>query len=425
MLSPLLVPAAAGIMACRRKHRRQIPCRLGRVPADISRDSGKFLIWLHALSAGEVNAASPLLEAIRERWPQAALLCSASTSSGLALMKKKAQQIDAQALTCLPLDLPPLTSYVIGRIKPDCFILTETDIWPDFIWRLREHGIPAILANGSISSRAARRLMSLEQKGIEAARFFYGGFHTVAMQSDHDLERLSRLSELSNITSCGNLKYDISLPEIDQAWQDSMRQELHIESGDFIIVAGSTHPGEEELLASCLEKLSMKTGQRLRFIIAPRDPARARQVAEIFTSRGIGTTLRSSQQDSRGAQVIILDTLGELAHFYSLGNVAFVGGSLVPTGGHNLFEPALHKIPVLYGPHIESCMDMSELLIQHGGGKMVNSADELAETISRLHDLPDLLKEMGDRAAECVNRQRGASQRYVSLIEDALFQKKK
>ncbi len=425
VLAPLILPSVAALMMARKKYRAQLPCRMGIVPDDVSGLAGsKPRIWLHALSVGEVNAAMPLLNAIRARWPESALVCSASTATGINALKQKALKLDA-AVTCLPLDFSFLTSHVISSLRPDLFILTETDIWPDFIWRLHEQGIPPLLVNGSISSSAARRLRQLKQRGIDAAGFLYGGFETVAMQSEDDAVRLSGIGsdKIRNIRCLGNLKYDIQTQEPDPDALDQLRQEFLISPGDFVIIAGSTHPGEEALLAGCFDrlcKLSKQTrGNRLKFIVAPRDPKRARELMDIFSSKGLDVVLRSDIR-GRSADVVILDTLGELSKTYALGDVAFVGGSFVSVGGHNLFEPAAHGIPVFWGPYVESCRDMAVLLETQGGGKEVQTVHELCKEFEVLLNDFHFREVMGKAAKECVSSRGGATERYVSLIENSL-----
>ncbi len=425
VLAPLILPSVAALMMARKKYRAQLSCKMGIVPDYVSGMVGsKPRIWLHALSVGEVNAAMPLLNAIRARWPESALVCSASTATGINALKQKAFKLDA-AITCLPLDFPFLTSHVINSVRPDLFILTETDIWPDFIWRLHEQGIPPLMVNGSISSSAARRLRQLKQRGIDAAGFLYGGFDTVSMQSEDDAARLSGIGsdKIRNIRCLGNLKYDIQTQEIGPDALDQLRQEFLISPGDFVIIAGSTHPGEETLLAGCFERLCklsrQKRGNRLKFIVAPRDPKRSRELLDIFSSKVLNVVLRSNIRD-RNADVVILDTLGELSKIYALGSLAFVGGSFVSTGGHNLFEPAAHGIPVFWGPYVESCSDMAALLENQGAGKEVKTVDELCKEFEVLLKDSQSREEMGKAAKECVSSHGGATERYVSLIESSL-----
>jgi len=413
-------------MLLKGKYRSQMPFRMGRLP-DLSGLIGRRpVIWLHALSFGEVNAAMPLLNRICRRWPDAGLVCSASTSSGYASLQRLLSGTDA-LITAMPLDLPPLTSRVIKRIKPDCFVLVETDIWPGLIWSLKKMGIPALLVNGSISADAADRLAALRRAGFDVAGLLYGGFHTVAMQSADDKGRLEMAAggSFQNLLSAGNLKFDIIPGFPDARRRESLMRDISISRDKFVVVAGSTHEGEEEILLECLKKI-VKGGEgseagnsRLRMIIAPRDPARAGAVTGLAESRGISACLRTGNCTDEST-VIVLDTLGELADIYSLGDAAFVGGSLVPVGGHNLLEPAVHGIPVFFGPHVESCRDMADLLQEGGGGRMVNSASELEDALMCMLSRGDSCRRMGRNAAELVKKHRGAADRYLSLIQDAL-----
>lgn len=420
VMTPVAIPAAFTAMAVQKKYRRQMPLRLGRLP-DLEKIRGRSpVIWIHALSVGEVNAVMPLIRRIHKKISHAGLICSASTATGMAALDKKISG-QGTAVTCMPLDLPPVISRVIKGIRPDCFILAETDIWPGFIRHLHKQGIPSLLINGSISSSAASTLYALRQKGVDAAGFLYGGFHTVAMQSTHDLERLASCTyaNLPRLIHGGNLKFDISVPVPHGERLNFLMSRFSIQKDDFIFIAGSTHQGEEKLLLDCFAKIKEDI-PNIRLIIAPRDTGRAGKIMKTAHSMEICSCLRSHGYTEK-TELIILDTLGELAEIYSLGNAVFVGGSLVPTGGHNLFEPAAHGIPVLWGPHIESCRDMAELLESGNGGIMIDSAESLGKEILSLAHNDERRREMGSNAAEITKKHGGAVDRYMKLIETVLY----
>ncbi len=399
-----------------------MPMKLGILP-DLSKIRGRApVIWIHALSVGEVNAVMPLIRSIMEKWPEAGIICSASTSTGMAALDRKTAGSGC-TVTSLPLDLPPVTSHVINGISPDCFILTETDIWPGFIWSLRKRGIPALLINGSISSHAAARLAVLKRQGIDAAGFLYGGFHVAAMQSDHDLSRLLEVSGRAmagRLTCGGNLKFDISVPRPSGERRALLMKKLAVRRNDFILVAGSTHPGEEKFLLSCFRNIKAVLPE-LRFIVAPRDPKRSQEIEKLAESMNISSCMKS-EGCSADAELIILDTLGELSEIYALGHMAFVGGSLVPTGGHNLFEPAAHGIPVLWGPYTESCTDMAEIMEKGGAGIMIKSPEQFEKTVVRLGTAEKQRKAIGRAAEKLVKKHGGSVKRYLSQVETVLDQ---
>ncbi len=404
-----------------------MPYRLGKLPDMSGIRNAKPVIWVHALSVGEVNAAIPLVQKIEEQWPDAGIICSASTATGIALLEQRLSS-RRKTVTSMPMDLAPIVSHVLNHIRPDCFILTETDIWPGLIWALKKRTVPTLLVNGSISQRASERLSLLRHMGIDAANLIYGGFHIVAMQSQDDVHRLENATGkgASKIICAGNLKFDIRFPIPNEKRRATLRQQLCIDKDDFVLVAGSTHHGEERVLLKCLKGAMEKLQQgqkeihgRIRLIIAPRDPQRAKDIVATVHGYGLNTS-RRSKRCSRHSEVIILDTLGELAEIYGIGHAAFVGGTLVPVGGHNLLEPAAHGIPVFYGPYVESCRDMADMLQTGGAGAMVTSAEELQKWITTVAHRGPKWRSMGQNAIKLLNQHRGAADRYLCLVETAL-----
>ncbi len=432
LLAPLALPLAATVMYARKKYRAQLPWRMGKLPGLKTAPHDGPVIWVHALSVGEVNAVLPLVKKMQERWKGACLVCSASTSSGMVALEKRLGRTGC-ALAGMPFDVPVLRDRVIRHVSPHCFLLVETDIWPGFVWALKRRGIPALLINGSISSRAAARLGSLERAGIEAAGLLYGGFHTVAMQSDDDLGRLESagMPPWVHAVSAGNLKFDIEIPCLNAERKAELRTMLGIDDrADLVITAGSTHPGEEKAVLRGLLRIlassrspDRRTGLGVRLIVAPRDIERGGELARLASAMGLKAWRKSLgpvPRDKGPFQVVVLDTLGELQEVYSISHIAFVGGSLAPVGGHNLFEPAMHGVPVIWGPHVESCSDMARVLLASGGGCEVNSAAELENVLLMLASDPALRKEAGRNAERVVMRNRGAVDNYMELVAGAL-----
>ncbi len=427
VMTPLALPAAAALMYFSKKYRAQMPYRLGKLPDLSAIRRRKPLIWTHALSVGEVNAVMPLIERMRKRWPDAGMLCTASTATGLDALKKRVQH--AHIVTgSMPLDLFPVVSRVTSGIMPDCFVLCETDIWPGFIWSLKKKGIPALLVNGSISQKAAGRLAMLNRAGIDAAGLLYDGFQIIGMQSEDDVTRLRHAagSGMPQVTCTGNMKFDISPPVPDRNTRKVLTRELGISEDEFVLVAGSTHEGEEKILIETFLNISAKREGRgkqshacIRLVIAPRDPARASDVLETARKRGLAACLKS-EGCSPGQRVVIVDTLGELAQIYALGHAAFVGGTMVPVGGHNLLEPAAHGIPVMWGPFTESCRDMAELLKNDRAGFEIKSREELEKKLIKMTGMDSEWKDMGRSAAQAVKRHGGAADRCLALVESAL-----
>ncbi len=406
-------PACLLVLLLRKRYRHTLPARLG-LGLGLPRD-GSPRIWIHALSVGEVNAASPLVHGIRKTWPEALLVCSATTATGMQAMESTARRTGGTAIPS-PIDCYPVARRFARVVRPDCFILVETDLWPNWLWQMRRLGARLLLVNGSISARAARRLKRLPW----AARLLYGPFDLIVAQSRDDLDRLSMLGiPGEKLLFVGNLKYDVSVPSKDGKARLELKRAYGLESSGFLWVAGSTHPGEEEVILDA--HLRARRGfQGLQLLVAPRDPGRGEEVANMARERGLSARRRTQGQVDERIDVLVLDTLGELAGCYAMGDVAFVGGTLVPVGGHNLLEPACHGVPVLFGPHVESCRETALELELRRGGAMVRSGTELAVALEELLRRPEKRERMACSARALVEDNRGAMDRHLDLVAGLL-----
>ena len=412
---PWLGPPALLYLLSRSKYRGHLAGRLGRLP-DLSPLKGRSpRIWVHALSVGEVNAASALVTAISQRWQGAGIICSATTATGLTAFKKKLDRT-AHVITTAPFDLLPLVNKVIKAISPDCFILVETDVWPNWIWSMRHSGIPTMLVNGSLSSSSAERLSHLGP----VKDILYGGFDLLAMQSPYDRERLLRLGfSTDRVSAPGNLKYDLEVPQIDESEKVLLRGAIGLEPTAPLWVAGSTHPGEEKLILAAHKGLK-HVFPGLQLLLAPRDPKRGPELESLAREMGFKAVRRSAVEKSGDVDIVVLDTLGELLKCYSLCDVAFVGGTLVNIGGHNLLEPAAYGVPVLFGPYVESARTIAEDLLTCGGGRRVSGKEELQGVLNKLLEDSSERRNVGDRAKDLLQKNQGAVSRYLDLVAKAL-----
>ena len=410
-LLPLAGPPLLLYGLSRRKYRRHLAARLGFGRLGPAGTGTPPRIWVHALSVGEVNTAIPMVEGLRRRWPRCTLFLSASTATGVERLQGVAPP--GAVVLAAPLDLFPAVARRVREMAPHLFFLVETDIWPNTIHLLRASGCATVLANGAISSAAARRLARFPA----LARLLYSGFHGVVMQSEPDRSRLASLVGRGvRLLPPGNLKYDKfrRLPPVDPA-----KFGLRPEDGP-VLTAGSTHPGEEQILLQALERVRREV-PTARLVVAPRAVQRGEEVFRLARFRGFSAALRSrAGAEARTAQVLVLDTLGELMECYGLAHAAFVGGSLVEVGGHDLLEPAAWSIPVLFGPHCESCEEVAEELMEAGGGLQVADGDQLARTWSGLLTHPERAREMGRRARGVVEGHAGVVDRYIELAEELL-----
>ncbi|WP_420208631.1 3-deoxy-D-manno-octulosonic acid transferase [Candidatus Electronema sp. JC] len=369
------------------------------------------VIWIHALSVGEVTSALPLVKAIRESIRPAVLVFSATTRSGKELAERLiAPHVDFILFS--PLDFPCAVRRYLDAIRPSCFILVETDFWPNWLHQLRRRQIPAMLVNGRISEKsfAAYRRFAFFFKPM------FRCFSLLSMQTAQDRDKMLALGILTERLACfGNLKYD--LPARQTAPPDLAAAHDHRP----IWVCGSTHPGEEELIFAAFKKIvgANPCVRPLRLIIAPRKIERGGELLKLARSFGLNAVLRSSGDADAASCVLILDTIGELAGCYSLARLAFIGGSLVDEGGHNPIEAAAQGVPVLFGPHTEDFAEIARDLVDCGGAKVV-TAESLAETAAAILSDDGLHQAMSGAARELVERQRGGVERHVQAVRQML-----
>jgi len=373
-------------------------------------------IWIHALSVGEVTSALPLLTGIRIAFPDFFIAFSASTASGSAL----ARQIigdRADLLLPFPFDLLPVTEFFLRRLQPDLFILVETDFWPNFLAGLRRRQIPAMLVNGRISTASAR--------SYRRAAFFFRpsflSFHHLCMQTEADRANMIALEiPAHRVHTLGNLKFDTSL--VTTGWNSLACPVPWLEElpdSALLLVAGSTHKGEEEILLRVYARL-LTDFPHLFLVIAPRNIRQGRDIQALATTQGLQAACRSEKSSGR-QRVLILDTIGELAAVYRFADIAFVGGSLAPCGGHNPIEPAVMGAPVIFGGHMEDFVEISQELLAAGGAVRVGGEESLFEALTLWLQNARLRKEAGQAALQCVERQQGVVERHLRLIKETLF----
>lgn len=397
--------------------------KFGFIGSDkLSRLTGNSVVWIHAVSVGETKAAIPLIKRLKAKQPEVKVLFSTITKTGQEVAKADGAGL-IDALIYFPLDLPWVVGRVLRNVRPKAFVLIEKEFWPNTMHLLHSASIPIVVVNGSISEKSARRYKSL---GF-LFKDVFSSVHTFCARTDEDRRRavLSGVSEKKAVTF-GNIKFDLSPAAPDQEKLKSLAKAGTITRDTKVIVAGSTHKGEEEILLESYKSLDIKD---VRLIIAPRHPERFDTVASIIEKSGLNYARRTSvpnPDNRKRIDVLLLDTIGELMSVYSICDVAIVCGSLVPgIGGHNLLEPAFFNKPVLFGPHLTTYLSMAELLEKSGGGIRVDGAKEMAETLTRLLS-DDLLKtKTGLKAGRVVEENRGALERSVSIIEELLFKNRK
>ena len=399
-----------------RKYRAGVRQRFGQVPQEVvAALKGTRPLWVHAVSVGEVIAAAPLVSALQHRFPQLPILVSTVTETGQATARDK---MAAAACLYFALDYPWVVRRVLGRIQPRLFLMVETEIWPNFLRELARQGIPALLVNGRISPRSFRgyrRLQPFMRHVLQAVTSFN-------MQTKVDAERIIAIgAEPSRVHITGNIKYDLALDSLTSVDEPALRAELGL--GDApVLMAGSTHRGEEEIVLEAY--LQARTQMpALRLLLAPRHSDRLEEIEALLRHRQLTMRRRSQGRMPSGetdASVILLDTIGELAKLYAVGTVVFVGGSFAPIGGHNVLEPAAHRKPILFGPHMHNFHQIAAALLEAGGALQVQQPAALGGTIIDLLRHPEHQQTLGEAAYRVLRDNQGAIERNVQLIEQLL-----
>jgi 3-deoxy-D-manno-octulosonic-acid transferase len=370
-------------------------------------------LWVHAVSLGEVNAAEPLIKALMEAYPHSPLVVTTVTATG----SERVRQLfgDRVFSVYLPYDLPFAVHRFLRNVRPRLSVIVETEIWPNLYFACRRRGIPMLIANARLSERSMRgyaRLRGVVRAALRCVTH-------IAAQSPADAERYRLLgAEPTQISVCGNLKFDMPIP-VD-AVRDGRAMRETWGQGRPVWIAASTHEGEElPVLEAHLEVLKRLPDALL--LIAPRHPERFRMVESAVRSLGFNAATRSADGvPSHSTQCFVLDAMGELMPFYAASSVAFVGGSLTPIGGHNVLEPAALSIPVVVGPHTFNFEGITSALIEEGGALRIGAADELGEAVQRLLRDGKRREEMGLAARFVFERERGAVDRVMKLIDEAL-----
>lgn len=412
--APFLVLLILG----RRKYRERFWQRLGfglqQRAEKLKIIPGSGRVWLHCLSVGEVTSALPLVRGLRLRIPAVQVIVTVTTSSGMRVAEQQLAPF-ADLVLAAPLDLLPVINRYIGVLRPDLFILVETDFWPNWLHALQRRGIPAMLVNGRVSRASFAR--------YQRFRFLFdplfSSFALLAMQTGSDAAQMRELGvPAERLLILGNLKYAPGTAPDQGAGTRLGKNDLRLPSDSEVWICGSTHPGEEELLLPAFASL-MADHPRLILLLAPRDPKRTPELTRLARQLGLDTMRRTCPGDPP-ARILILDTLGELAACYHLARVAFIGGSLVPRGGHNPLEASRLGIPVLFGPHMEDFEEIARDLLEHGGAEKVSSTGEICAAVRRILEDRDVHAAMRAAAAELVARQAGVIDRHLVALTGLL-----
>ncbi|MCI5125352.1 MAG: hypothetical protein D3925_12970 [Candidatus Electrothrix sp. AR5] len=394
------------------------------------------LIWIHAASVGEVQAARALIAVLMNTLPTSEIFLTTMTRQGRAIARSL---LPAQVYCELaPLDVPQAVDRALKLLQPDLYICLETELWPVMLTTMRKAGVPMLLLNGRISERSFKQYQRI--KGTVGA--FLAGFSAVSVIQEQDKERFRLLGvPIDRIQVCGNMKYDVKYDlKYDlmlQNQQDPQGSETHsaekgkadytrllgIQPDECVFICGSTRTGEEKLLLPVFRRLQEKYSGRLLWILAPRHLERLPEVMALLDRAGLGYELFSQYpQGSQGStkerqeNIILLDSMGELAHLYAVGHYIFCGASLVHKGGHNIMEPIAQGKPVFFGPFMHDFQDAVDLVLSAGAGVQAGSPDELAACLLESPLDSPAYKQACQAAERLARTQQGAAQRQADMV---------
>jgi 3-deoxy-D-manno-octulosonic-acid transferase len=391
------------------KYRAGIGERLGRVPARIRGPGLAGCIWVHAVSVGEVLACSGLIAGLRDRYPERRVLISTTTASGQALAR---QRFGEENVFYFPLDFRFSVRRWLRALRPELVVLAESEFWPNFLRMAREEGARLVVVNARVSDRSwpRYRRLRLVMKGI------LRDMDLLLAQTNEDGRRLIAVgADAERVRVVGNLKFEVKPPAASPL-RAELRSHLAKNGAGPVVVLGSTVEGEEELLLPAIRAVLERFTSAV-VVLAPRHPERFTPVGELLRSSGLRWQRRSKWDgsDPLAGSVLLLDSIGELASLYELASVAFVGGSLVPRGGHNILEPAQAGAAVLTGPHTENFREMVSIFVQRGAVRIVE-AREVEPVLTELLANPGARAELAQRAQAIVRAQSGATARTLEAI---------
>ena len=383
--------------------------RFGFFPDPHIRDS----IWVHAVSMGEVNAAMPLIDALMRRYEDTPFVITTVTPTGAERVRRVWG--DRVFNTYLPYDLPASIGRFLDRVRPRVAVVMETEIWPNLFFGCQARGIPVIVANGRLSEKSLRGygpIRPIARSALASASY-------VAAQSVTDAARLHDLgADPDRLGIVGNLKYDMAVPPQLHEEAQAMRRSWGVQRP--VWIAASTHDGEEMPVLKAHAEVLRRFPDAL-LLLAPRHPERFKPVVLACRSFGFVARTRSEDEGAReDTQCFVVDTLGELLRFYAAADVAFVGGSLVPIGGHNVLEPAALSVPVIVGPKMFNFVEITASLIESGAALQIADGDELGGVVTRLLANPSLRETIGRAGRAAFEREQGGVLRTLGIVERVL-----
>lgn len=394
--------------------------RLGFLPSQFepaTHSDAPGALWIHAVSVGEMLAVAGLVQELQKEFPERRIFVSCVTRAGREVGENRLSDVAGHFY--LPLDLRSFVRRALDRLRPALLLIVETELWPNLLRAAHEKGARVVMVNARLSNRSFR--------GYQLARPFMrqilNSVDWIGAQTANDARRFVALgAKPDRVVVTGNLKFDSKPPQAARL-AGHLRMVLAGEGRGPVLIAASTMPGEEQMLLQAWKAIRGQHPQAF-FILAPRHPNRFEAVAQLLSDTGQSfirrTTLETGSQEFAhqlaAPEILLLDTIGELAGILELADVVFVGGSLVPTGGHNLLEPAYWGKPILFGPHMENFRDIAQVFLEAGAAVEVRNPRELAQSVHGLLQDDSGRKKMGDRATQLIEQGSGATQRTMEQL---------
>lgn len=399
--------------------------RFGRYDTKFKQSiTNRHVLWIHAVSVGEVNLATQLIRALEPRMPNVKIVVSTTTTTGMGELQRKTPSHIGKIY--YPIDRKRYVARALGAVKPIAILLIEAEVWPNFLWRAQSLDIPVFLVNARLSDRSYHWYLRLGW----LFRPLFASFAGVSAQSEADAARLQKLGcRAEVIRVVGSLKFDAApLEERTALNVPALLQQLGVDCSRPILLGGSTHAGEEALLARVFLRLRAKYPD-LFMVLVPRHFERGREVGEVLARQKLRFVYRSEITSHTAyapgeVDCLLVNTTGELRHFYPVATVVFVGKSLTAEGGQNPLEPAAVGKPVLFGPHMENFAEIARKLIEGGGARQVRDGEELEQALDLLLSQEDLREKMGRAAAEVVRQNLGAVERTVEMVLNVVAQRR-
>jgi 3-deoxy-D-manno-octulosonic-acid transferase len=394
--------------------------RMGYLPVSFNMD-GDDSIWVHAVSVGETLTARPLISDLKRRYPNLRIFLSTTTMAGQQLARRSVQDVDA--VFYFPFDLGFVVRRTLDLVRPKLFIMMETEIWPNLLRECRARGIKTAVVNGRLSARSFPRYKMIRPM----MRRVLDHIDKFLVQSEESARRFIDLgADPSRVVVTGSLKFDsleVSPTALQARARDRVLRFFRVPASRPVIVAGSTMKGEEAQVLRAFRRVRTAAPNTL-LVLAPRNPERFGEAEQLARSEGWKVSRRSdlAVDAEPRVDVVVLDSIGELATIYQIATVVFVGGSLAATGGHNVLEPAMFGKPIVFGPHMENFLEIAEAFITNGAGVQLSGEEELDETFLSLMGDPVRRARLGAAARALVEANRGANEKSITVLATLLPQ---